>query len=133
MPYVQRDNGPIVGLYACEQPGYAEEFLADDHPEVLAFLNPPPTAADYSRALRIMLDAKAQERQYDGILTAVTYLDDPNPAYAAEAAALKAWRSAVWTYSLAALANVQAGTRDAPTVEDFLAEVTAACPFSWPE
>jgi hypothetical protein len=80
-----------------------------------------------------MLDAKAQERQYDGMLAAVTYLDDPNPAYAAEAAALKAHRSAVWTYALAALADVQAGERAAPPLEDFLAEVAAACPFAWPD
>lgn len=87
----------------------------------------------YSSAMQGMLDAKAQERQYDSMLTAVSYLDDPNPAYAAEAAALKAHRSAVWTYALAALADVQAGVRTAPPIEDFLAEVAAACPFSWPE
>lgn len=46
MPYVQRENGAAVGLYACQQTGYAEEFLADDDPEVIAFLNPPPNAAD---------------------------------------------------------------------------------------
>lgn len=40
MPYVQRDNGIVVGLYANAQQGYAEEFLADDHEDVLAYLNP---------------------------------------------------------------------------------------------
>ncbi|MDF2620208.1 MAG: hypothetical protein K0S00_2867, partial [Xanthobacteraceae bacterium] len=38
--------------------------------------------ATYSASIQGMLDAKAQERQYDGMLAAVTYLDDPNPAYA---------------------------------------------------
>jgi len=46
MPYVQRDNGAVIGIYAQPQPGYAEESLADDHPEVVAFLSPPPVAAD---------------------------------------------------------------------------------------
>jgi hypothetical protein len=42
MPYVSRDeNGSINGLYSNLQPGYAEEFLPDDNPEVMAFLNPP--------------------------------------------------------------------------------------------
>lgn len=41
MSYVQRSGGNIVGLYALLQPGFAEEFLADNSPEVLAFLNPP--------------------------------------------------------------------------------------------
>jgi hypothetical protein len=43
MPYVQRDiEGRICGVYANLQPGYAEEFLDDNDPAVLAFLNPPP-------------------------------------------------------------------------------------------
>lgn len=79
-----------------------------------------------------MLDAKARERQYDSLLTAVGYVTSGNPAWAAEAAALRDWRDAVWTYGLAALADVQAGEREAPMVSDFIAEVTAACPFDWP-
>jgi hypothetical protein len=39
MPYVQRDvSAKIVGLYAASQPGYAEEFLAANAPEVTAYL-----------------------------------------------------------------------------------------------
>lgn len=46
MPYVERKDGKVVGLYANLQTGYAEEKLAEDHPEVVAFLNPPPTKDD---------------------------------------------------------------------------------------
>lgn len=43
MPYVQRTNeGIVTGLFANPQPGYAEEFLADNHADVLVFLDPPP-------------------------------------------------------------------------------------------
>lgn len=43
--FIERDNdGNIKGVYANFQPGYAEEELADDHPEVVAFLNPEPDA-----------------------------------------------------------------------------------------
>ncbi|TVR11857.1 MAG: DUF4376 domain-containing protein [Salinarimonadaceae bacterium] len=52
MPYVQRREGRVVGLYANEQPGYAEEFLAEDHPEVLAFLTPPETLDAYAARRR---------------------------------------------------------------------------------
>jgi len=41
MPYVERVEGPIRGLYAALQEGYAEEFLPDDDAEVIAFLVPP--------------------------------------------------------------------------------------------
>lgn len=37
MPYVQRDaGGNIIGRFANRQPGYAEEFLQDDAPEIVA-------------------------------------------------------------------------------------------------
>jgi hypothetical protein len=42
MPFVERVNGVVNGVYQNLQPGYAEEFLADDDAEVVAFLNPPP-------------------------------------------------------------------------------------------
>lgn len=42
MPYVSRDeSGNINGMFANKQPGFAEEYLPDDDPEVVAFLNPP--------------------------------------------------------------------------------------------
>lgn len=41
MPYVERKAGKVVGLYANLQAGYAEEFLADDHPDMVAYRNPP--------------------------------------------------------------------------------------------
>lgn len=93
---------------------------------------PQPTLADYSNALEAMLNVKAAERRYDSIRTAVTYRDDPNPQYAAEGQALFEWRSAVWTYATEQLALVQAGEREQPAVEAFIAEVRAACPFAWP-
>lgn len=41
MVFVQRNNsGYIIGAYASRQPGYAEEKLDDDDPEVLRYLNP---------------------------------------------------------------------------------------------
>ena len=43
MPYVSRDsNGAINGMFANKQTGFAEEYLPDDDPQVVAFLNPPP-------------------------------------------------------------------------------------------
>lgn len=34
MPYVERINGRVVGRYANAQPGYAEEFLPDNHTDL---------------------------------------------------------------------------------------------------
>lgn len=46
MPYVQRQSGRVVGEFANPQPGFAEDFLADDHADVKAFRNPPPNPDD---------------------------------------------------------------------------------------
>ena len=41
MAYVQRDEaGAIIGLYTNFQEGFAEEYLEDDDPEVVAFRTP---------------------------------------------------------------------------------------------
>ena len=88
--------------------------------------------AMFSSAIQGHLDAKARERQYDGIQTAITYREDPNPAFAAEGAALFSWRSSVWTYATAELDKVAGALRSVPTVEDFIVEIETECPFVWP-
>jgi len=142
---------PIIGTKpnpACMIPAGAieitdvqwQEFLANpglrkwQNGQLVEYTPPPPvpTEADYGRAVQIMLDAKAQERSYDSIATAVSYRDDPNATYSAEGAALFNWRSAVWTYVYQQLAAVQAGTRAQPAVADFVTEVGTQCPFEWP-
>ena len=53
MPYIQKTNGVINGVFANAQPGYAEDWLDDDSAELLAFFNPLKTyrelrAAEYN-------------------------------------------------------------------------------------
>lgn len=46
MMFAERDEaGKIVGLYARPQPGRAEEELADDHIDVVAFRDSPKPPA----------------------------------------------------------------------------------------
>ncbi len=85
---------------------------------------------EYSDAIQAHLEAKAAERHYDSIQSAVSYRGDPNPQFAAEAEALFVWRSAVWTYATAELDKVTAGQRAQPGVEEFVGELPA---FVWPE
>ncbi|WP_349433560.1 hypothetical protein [Pararhizobium sp. A13] len=84
---------------------------------------------EYSSAIQAHLEAKARERRYDSLQSAVSYRNDANPQFAAEAEALFAWRSAVWTYATAELGRVTAGERAQPTVAEFIAELPA---FVWP-
>lgn len=75
MPYVERDNnGVIKGCYAVLQPGYAEEWLEDNDPEVVAFLNPPPPP--YGLPVSVfwtrMTDEEAEE--FDGAMATASPL-----------------------------------------------------------
>lgn len=53
MAYVERNQeNKVIGVYANAQPGYAEEYLADDHPDVLAYYNPPVNLKSYLATAR---------------------------------------------------------------------------------
>ncbi|MCV9967757.1 hypothetical protein OIU34_38725 [Pararhizobium sp. BT-229] len=84
---------------------------------------------EYSNAIQAHMEAKAAERHYDSVQSAVSYRGDPNPQFAAEAEALFVWRSAGWTYATTELDKVTAGQRDQPGVEELVGELPA---FVWP-
>lgn len=92
--------------------------------------DPSIVAAQFTASIQKLINAKAAERGYDSIQSAVTYRDDPNPAFAAEGEALFTWRSQVWTYATEELAKVLDGTIKQPTLQDFLASAPG---FTWPE
>jgi len=69
-----------------------------------------------------ILDELAQSWRYRSYVSARAYANDPNPRFAAEAAALIAHGSACWTVLDDLEAAVVAGTAQMPdTVEDVLA------------
>ncbi|MDR3561673.1 MAG: hypothetical protein P4N59_09585 [Negativicutes bacterium] len=87
----------------------------------------PPTPdqikAQLIAAVQAHLDATAQARGYDNILSAVTYADEPAvPAFQAEGQAFRAWRSQVWAFCYAQLAAVEAGS-PIPTQTQLVAEL----------
>ena len=81
-------------------------------------------------AIQTHVDETAKARNYDSGVSLASYTSSTNPVWASEAAAFVAWRDAVWAYAYAELDKVIAGEREAPTISDFIAELT---PVSWPE
>lgn len=80
--YAERaQDGTIKGLYARRQPGYAEEALDEDHPDVVAFRAPRPKGyvlardildkfsdADYAAMKATIAQNHAAARFYDTLL-----------------------------------------------------------------
>ena len=71
------------------------------------------------------LDAFAQERGYDNILSAVSYVGDPVAKFAAKGARARELRGACWATCYNILTAVQGGDRAMPTVNEVLAELPA--------
>lgn len=84
----------------------------------------------YLRAVDSHLNTTAQTYGYDNIVTAVTYADENSvSAFQVEGTALRAWRSLVYEYLYAQLAEVEVGNRSMPeTVEDLIAELPTYTP-----
>lgn len=64
--FVERSNGSVVGIYAYSCQGIAEEEIAEDDADVVAFLNPPPPPVDTVSARQFKLQLFAA-----GLLDAV--------------------------------------------------------------
>ncbi len=88
--------------------------------------NPAPRADEIAAALesavQAHLDATARNRHYDNIVSACSYAGAAN-RFQVESIAFIQWRAAVWGHCYQALADVQAGTRTAPTAAALIAEL----------
>lgn len=94
---------------------------------------PLPTAdqiiATLTGAVQRHLDAAAQARNYDSILSLCSYAGSAHTKFGPEGRAGALWRDAVWAKCYAVLADVQAGLRTAPTADGLIAELPA---LVWP-
>lgn len=129
MTYTINTNGGIVrdsdGAYIPQDAGNSDyqAYLAWVSQGNTATPPPGPSAADLQKQLtdfvQGLMDSKAQAYHYDNLTTAVTYADEPAvPQFQKEGQAFREWRSNVWNIAYGILAEVQAGTRTFPTVQE---------------
>lgn len=115
-----QSQGQVITMGSAGQP------IAVDRPPVL--LSPAKLAARLSRAVQAHIDATAQAIGYDNVLAAISYADEPSvPKFQAEGAALRAWRSAVWSAATPALDAVVNGG-EPPAAVDLVATLPAFTP-----
>ena len=87
------------------------------------------TQEAFTDAIQARLDAFAQTRNYDGILSAATYATSTVPQFRAEGQYAVEARDATWAAGYAILGAVLAGERPMPTLEEVMAELP---PLEWP-
>jgi len=110
----------------------SEEELCAAFPERAALLAAQAKAEAeriLTAALQRYIDATAQARGYDGILSLCSYSGSSHPKFGPEGKAGITFRDAVWDYAYQVLAECEAGTRAVPSE----AEIVAGAPVMvWP-
>lgn len=113
--------------------GQGKLIVADGDGRPLLQDPPPPTPeqiiAAYTAAVQAHLDAFAQTRNYDGVLSAATYATSAVPKFQAEGQYAVEARDATWAMCYAILADVQGGQRAMPSQAELIAELPA---LVWP-
>ncbi|MDF4005332.1 hypothetical protein P3W33_18185 [Luteibacter sp. PPL552] len=97
---------------------------------------PAPTFADYVAAftpgLQAWMESVARSNAYDSVISCVSYKDSGVAQFAGDAAAMIAWRDAVWRWA----SNWQAGfngqlPEEIPTLEAVIALAPQPGQFGW--
>lgn len=104
-----------VGSQADLLPG---ETYSDAQP--ILTLTPQAQQTALTQAVQDFMDAAAQAKGYDSILSACSYAGAPNP-FQAEGQSFLAWRAACWAYCYQVQAAVAAGTQTMPTAAQLIA------------
>ena len=95
--------------------------------EVVAIPEHIPTQEEikqmFTDTIQKYLDTTAQERRYDNIFTAISYVNSTDETFAREAQACLVWRDKVWRKCYDILDAVEAGEREIPTVEELIFEL----------
>jgi hypothetical protein len=76
----------------------------------------------FNNAIQTHLDTKAKEFRYDNMMSARSYAGYDNP-FQAEAQRLAVWASNCWVKAGEIEADVQAGNREMPTIDEVLSEL----------
>lgn len=117
---VQNKNFAVV---EATLPQVMVEFGIEEYTPTAHIPSPDEVKQQLIQSVQGKLDSTAQAKGYDNILSACSYDNDPNPVFAADSIAFKAWRSAVWTYCYQVLDDVQQMKRSVPTVEELISEL----------
>lgn len=88
-------------------------------------LSPAEQISALQAAVQARLDAFAQERYYDGILSACTYATSTVPNFKSDGQTCVNARDLTWGACFKVLGDVKAGKRQIPTEEELLAMLPA--------
>lgn len=111
----------------CNESQFATIEDKGDYYEVVKIPPYVPTEEElqqqFEDGIEAYMDSVVQTRNYKNIHTAASYVNSTNEKFAREGAACNKWRDDVWDKCYAILAEVKAGKRAIPTLEEVIAEL----------
>lgn len=120
---------------------YLEDYERDENGNMQLIVRqlPQPTPEEIEAqlqkqmtdAVQSALDDFAETRGYDGIMSACSYSNSTDEQFKLEADYCIKLRDETWRMGYAILAEVKAGTRAIPTVEELIAELPVGS-AQWP-
>jgi hypothetical protein len=123
MPYVQRNTeGNITGKFANLQPGYAEEYLDDNDPELITETS-EQIIARLDACIERHIHETIKGMGYNNIERLAVYLNSSNLTWRAEAEAAPLWITGLWEKAIVIQTDVNNGIRDIPTEQELIAEM----------
>ena len=133
MKYFETGDGKIWAFEDDFDGDLPDTARALSEVDALARVTSPPTPeqiiAQYTGAVQQHLDTFARTRNYDGILSAATYATSQVPKFKAEGQYAVEARDATWAKCYEVLAEVEAGSRPMPTLDELLTELPV---LAWP-
>jgi hypothetical protein len=123
--FVIRDDGATIPPDP-NNGDYAQylEWVAAGNTAGTVQISAAQVMAQMAAAVQTILDDKARAYGYDSMMTAVTYADEPAvPKFQVEGLAFRAWRSLVWQTAHDNLADIQAGLKPFPALDEIAALV----------
>lgn len=123
---VQHENGEII-FPGANGWGKYQEWLSQGNVLSVEVQTIAPEQVLMSTAAdaQSRLDKFAQDAGYDSILSMVSYVNDPDPVFAADGAAAVAERSRMWSSMRTVKSEILSGTRKMPST---LEEVALTIP-----
>lgn len=122
---VELSHEEYVALFAAQAEG---KIITFSQGMPVAVDPPAPTweqqSARYTEAVQAYMDQSAKANGYEDLKTAVSYADEPAVRkFQMDGAAYRTWRSFVWAFVYEQLANIVAGKRAAPTIQELIVEL----------
>ena len=129
---VQTDTGTFIVRGNWMWDTYEEWLAAGNTPTKVTSPTFEEILAAVTPGVQAWMDATAQQKGYDSVVSCATYATSSVPEFAADAAAIIAWRDQVWLAAYAWRDGLNGQLPEViPTLDEVIAQLPQPGDFGW--